>query len=481
MSHASDHPSEDNAAPSSKKADAFVYSGRLDFEGASYAWRQSSRGEVVLQRILAGHDAVFKPIGDFHFSKKDELAVINGILSDCRQRAMPDDNGYFAAAAAITRDGHLFVSANNEVHIKDPYTGRGCAETSALRKSQDGTHDRGVKLDALYLMSGRAKSKKDGQLEDKNIGHVACLCGECRENVREHVDEKTRMVMIPTNDRSADLSINNSAAYIGDLKPNEAWRVPYETMYPLPKDLLIAKSQIADIVRKGALMVMNADAHAPALDASMPALRLDGANHVRLERSVVEQLMKAYQRVDMRVPALEMNGGIENVNKAMLRMIKDAYNEHAAHVPKGKNIKITAVLLKTDEGKFYPGICVEGDGWLPSKPQIFANALANAKNHVGLSDAYMMTFDSDQLTQEMQDANHGTQAHRMPMASPAGLGRLIKNMKNNDNPQLTVIPINDGSLSAEMLREYSSQFYVRDAFGPEFTNPKSEFSRSVSH
>lgn len=442
--------------------------GRLRVNGRHISWRENGMSEVLVE-VMPGRFSKFSDLG---LSPAEEMEFVNGLLAKQRTYAMPDMNAYFAASAGVTREGHLFVALNNEVHIKDAFEGRGCAETSVLRKAQDGTQDEQVQFKALYLLSGMAKHQPDYALEDKQPGHVACLCGECRQNLRPHTDAGTRFIMLPTNDASKPLAAPQPTPEEG--KP---WLISYEQMYPVPALLHREAPELAEVVRKGYLFMADSSKKAPGLTAGLPGFRANGMGQVSVDMSVMQELLRAYTQVDYSSPALERDSSPANINRAMVQLMKKAYAEHAAHVPEGKSLKITVVMLKADDGKCYPGVSVEGAGWLPSKPQVMATALNNAGNHIGFSQVYMMTLDTAQIEEEMGAAKGGFSGHRFAAPNPAALGRLIKNLHKGQNPSITLLPVNDGTLTDHDISTLSHTLDARAAFGPGFSNPKSQFTR----
>jgi len=152
----------------------------------------------------------------------------------------------------------------------------------------------------------------------------------------------------------------------------------------------------------------------------------------------------------------------------MLQLMKDAYAAHAGKVSADKNLDISVVLLKNHKGQFFAATLADGKDWLPAKPPAAPTALNNAFNQKGFSEVYVMTFNDRQLREE---AGAGV-PHRMKMPNPATLNRIIKNLNAADNPPITVLPVNDGALSADTLRELAVVHSTRAAFGPNFINPK---------
>jgi len=64
------------------------------------------------------------------------------------------------------------------------------------------------------------------------------------------------------------------------------------------------------------------------------------------------------------------------------------------------------------------------------------------------------------------------------MPDPAGIGRLLKNLDAEDKPEICVMGVNDGRLTAKQLIENSISFDARSAFGPDFSNPKRALLRT---
>jgi hypothetical protein len=119
----------------------------------------------------------------------------------------------------------------------------------------------------------------------------------------------------------------------------------------------------------------------------------------------------------------------------LVQLVKQAYAKHKSAKGLDFNIEITAVLVKTNKGEFYPSVLVNGDLWLPSKPPEIPTALSNAYNQVGISEVYTMTFDNFELQNERTDAAAGEGVkHRVKMPDPAGLGRLLKNAEKGKSP-----------------------------------------------
>ena len=437
-------------------------SGNVTLAARQISWRVNASGEVSFSEAGKNQQQRF---GELKLTQQDELALMNTLLNQSRPNAMPNGSQYYAASAVVSDDGHLFLSYNNELNNKDEYNGRGCAETAALGQAQRTLRRADVKLKAVYLMSGQAERLANGALKDKQKGHVACLCGECRDNLRSHTDGDTQFIMMPAGGQQI-VRLNSHAASAAELEAGEGWLISHAQMYPVKEHVENTAEGIADVVRKGALFTMNTGARAPLINAKLPAFMSDGTGYVRVEKSVLQELLRAYQSVDMSVPALKMNGTLSNINRAMLQLVKRAYAEHAGHVPEGKNLKITAVMMKTDNGEFYPGVSVEGSGWLPVKPQLFASTIGQAGNPIGFTEVYMMTFDSNQLNQEMGLAGAkegGVNVHQLATPNAASLGRLIKNLNGAENPTITVMPINDGQLGDAELERSSAHFVTLKA------------------
>ena len=167
---------------------------------------------------------------------------------------------------------------------------------------------------------------------------------------------------------------------------------------------------------------------------------------------------------------------LENINRSLLHMVKDAYDAHKNNVPPGKNLKITAIIVKSNERlpKFYPTPFVEGEDWLPSKPNRFAVALSNAANRVGISDVYVMNVDVNKLiTLKQQTQGIANVHYEEAMPDPAEIGRLLKNMRPDDQTNIHFIPLNDGLLKEAELKEIMlGPRDVRKDLGPGFDSPK---------
>jgi cytidine deaminase len=464
-----------------RPASGYNYHGSVPMPCGTIYWQQLENGEVVLSGASMGGREK-RSIGEMRLTAQEELQLVNALLAQYRPNAMPDSNAYYAASAVISSDGHLFLGVNNEVHIKDSFSGRGCGETSALRHCQDGLHREDVKISKVYLMSGMAVKQPDGSLIDKEPGHRGCMCGECRDNLRSHVSQDSVFIMLPTNDGTKQLRLNRTANYDHELRGDEAWSLSYSKQYPLPEKKEMPGPHVSRLVRDGYLYITNTQQAALPLETPVTKLLQEaGKGKVSLDPEQVQALLRAYAQVDFSVPALKVSPSLKNINRAMLQLIKKSYSEHAGHIPEDKNLKITVVLLKTENGDFYPGISVVGDGWITSKPPVIPNALSNAYGHVGFTDVYMMTFDNMQGTQEM---SLGAEAgHALKMPDSGGLNRLIKSLRKGDNPKITVIPINDGLMSEEALQALCKDHILsaREAFGPDFRNNKTELRNARAH
>ena len=411
-------------------------------------------------------------------------------MAHWRPQANPDENNYYAAAAGIDSTGRLYLAANNEHIIKDPFEGRGCAETAMLDKFHRKTGEEDVVFKALYLMSGKIDSLKSvkPKIFNEPTGAVSCLCGECRRNMREHMDVRSNsgsgtFFMVPTNDGSAELTINADAKSASEFKVNgkEAWQLSVEQMYPLPKEMPCNDEQKSAAV-KGYDVLKNED--------KMPPLKTDFDNI--FENGVVGGVLQITQGVvatvssfidAFRFPTMSMVGlnakpMPENINRGLLHLIKDAYDAHKDTIPGGKNLKITAVIIKSTENpaKFYPATMVEGEGWLPSKPQVFATALSNMGNRKGIAEVYVMNFDKNKLDDASRAGSNGS-PYTEAIPDPAMIGRLLKNMNSRDKPNIHIIPVNDGTSNESALQEIMLKpINAREAFGPGYLNPKEEIA-----
>ena len=79
-----------------------------------------------------------------------------------------------------------------------------------------------------------------------------------------------------------------------------------------------------------------------------------------------------------------------------------------------------------------------------------------------------MTFNDKRLREEMS----GKTPHKLKRPDPAALNRIIKNLHAGDDAKLTIIPVNDGTLTEEKLTAMAVTDSVREAFGPNYVNPK---------
>lgn len=465
-----DHPQIPLGIVSNKPGQRYPYSGHVQVGGTQYAWRQREGSEIELTEMPPR--TPYKPLSEMHFSDSQELHLVNALLAQYRRHAMPDENGYYAASAVVTEQGNLFLSANNEVHIKDPYSGRGCAETSALRKCQDGLHKPDVVLSRVYLMSGQAEKRDDGSLKEKKGAHVGCLCGECRDNLRPHSNTGTRYVMLPANDGSMSLQLNARARSPDELNAGEAWAISFNKMYPVPEKITVGGRPLAEVVKRGYLHITDMAAAPLPLDVAPTPLIEDRGDVVTITRETLRRLEQAQRHVSTSMPALEADGSLANINKAMLQLVKQAYAEHGHKIPAGKNLQITVVILKSNDGKFYPGVSVVGEGWITSLPAAAPTGLNNALSKRGFSDVYMMTFDSQQHLDDMAAANAGVYESRVSAPNAAALNRVIKKLSGSDQANITLVPINDGTLTSEEIQKYATTLNIREVFGPGFSNPK---------
>lgn len=439
-------------------------SGTVQVSGASIHWKRSGSGEILFVRGV-GELAHFSALC---LSQAEELSLVNHLLAHCRPGALPDAQGYYAASVGITVDGQLFVGVNNEQAIKDPFAGRGCAETSVLGQMQQATDDKNVQVARSYLMAGKAVRKPDGTLQEEAPGHLSCPCGECRQNYRAHSEDATFFI-IPTNDGTADLTINRTAKSSSELQENEVLAIDHKTLYPLPEYRALGADKNA-IVRDGYLYITNTETPAVPLETGLPEISAaeKQSGVVTITPAQYERLKNAYEKPDLSLPVLKDNPSIENINRAMLRLIKEAYAAHADR----KNLEVTVMLVQNKKGDFYASVNVKGEG-APAKAPPAQAALANGFNQIGIQAAYMMTFNEAQILGEINAANGAsTEGHQLKMPNPADLGRLIKNMNGDDGTTVTVIPLNNGQLSADVLNAIADPIPLREAFGPAFTSPK---------
>lgn len=455
-------------------------------------WKERADGAIIFEGSnLKGMHFEDRPFGELVFVEakdKESLAknaaikleLINKLLATYRPHAMPDQNGYYAASAGVTTDGDLFIAVNNENYVKDGFSGRGCGESAVLRRAQMATGNVNVQFSQIALMSGMARRDVEtGKLRDREEGHVACLCGECRVNLRDHMGQNGQFLMFPTNAGEAVLRERTGVHSPAELAEGEIWKIPQKQMYPLDSYQHISP-RWNDAVFDGYHYITDTERPVlPIETPSLPELAAD-AKDITLSAEQFLRLKHHYTQAGFGVEALKESPSLENINRTLLQFVKKAYAEHAEKVGHSKNIEITVVLLKTDKGDFFPGIQVEGETWLPSKPPEMPVALSNSYNHIGISEVYMMTFNEAQLRHEMQAA-HGasTAGHGLKMPDPAGLGRIIKNLKPAQQARVCVLPVNDGALDEPTLQNMAVEMDLRKAFGPAFSNPKEQRQRMV--
>jgi len=456
----------------------FSHHGTFVFGDMSIAWKEKEGGEIILKGIeekefhrFSDFLANIKKNGSFEANAAHdmELSVINKLLAYYRPHALPDENGYYAASAGVDSDGRLFTAVNNEVVIKHAFAGRGCAETTMLRKCQEVGGNANVELNKVYLMSGRATKLPSGALKEENAGSVSCLCGECRQNLRAHT-KNADFIMLPTNDGSKNLKLAEAESPSG-LKPFNAWKIPHKQLYPLPEYREL-DSTLSRHVWDGYEAITSDKVAIPELSTGLPE------DFSKLTPELYAKLRNAYERADTAIPALADNTSLCNINRALVQLVKQAYSKHKKSNGVDFKIEITAVLIKTDKGEYYPSVLVNGDLWLPSKPPEIPTALSNAYNQVGISEVSTMTFNNHQLQNERTDAAQGEGVkHRVKMPDPAGLGRLLKNAGKGPPPSLHVVPINNGTLSEELVRAISEPpMDVSKAFGPGYASNKQQIS-----
>lgn len=464
-----------------KPAKPFPYKGIISVGEKALEWRETAGGEIKF-KWQRGDKKNIASLSDLKLSRLEELQLVRKILKHYRPHAIPDRNGYYAASVGVADDGKMMVDVNNELHIRHPFAGRGCSETGMLRTTQKDKNTPFVQFRRVYLMSGVATKMPDGSLHDKHPGHVACLCGECRQNLRDHTQNAT-FIMVPTGDEPKELSLNSAATSADQLNTGEAWDISHALMYPLPeyKELPIASREV---IKKAYSFILDASAPASALNVGLAdvqdVINPDGAT-VTIPIADYQRLLQAYKSADLSIKALHDHPTLENINRSMMQLIKKAHQQHAYKMREGRNLEISVVLVRTNNGDFYPGMTVNGELWLPTKPPEMPTALANAYNDSGISEVYMMTYNDAQIRSEMDHWSKGGQlGHACKMPDPAALGRLLKNLLPSDNPNITILPPNDTTLTAAQLMELAHVVNARKSFGPDFSNPKRTMAETVS-
>lgn len=476
----------------------FPHKGKITIEGITANWREKPGGEIEFSTGSGNYVKLSKfityisravpkttkrqqrsNVEEVAKSRDElELAIINPLLAHYRPHAVTDKNGYYAASAVVSISGKLFIDVNNEHVIADPFAGRGCSETSAYGKYLKGANkgeeeiERGANIAKVYLTSGVMYRNGAGELRDKIPGHVSCFCGECRQNLRLPA-KGGKFIFVPTNDGSVNLSLNSEAKNPRELNPNEAWELDYGSMYPLPEYIPLDEEKSRH-VHQGALAILESHP-VPRIQTTLPKNLKD------LDEDTYAKIKQTMETVGTSIPGLALDSSLENINKALLHLIEQAYDFHKNEAGERRNLEITAVILKTNESdmhpsQFYPAVLVNGKNWLPSKPPAMPVALENAFNRIGISEVYIMTFDRTQLQEEM-DATLGDRGsspqHQLKMPDPAALGRLIKNMKSSDETKLMVVPLNNGSLGKKQLEDLIGHpLDIMESFGPGYAHPK---------
>lgn len=446
------------------------HSGTLTVSRHVIQWNKQASGEILFAR----QDGSFVPVAELKLTAEEELQVADYLMNYYRPTAIPDRNGYYAASVVVTQTGQLFVDVNNEHYIKHPFAGRGCAETGALRQIQKELQTDDVQVARVYLKSGMAKKNADGTLTEKEPGHRGSMCGECRQNYRSH-SKDAQFIMVPTPSKnSGEITINSHATSAQKLGKNDAWAINHQTMYPTPEYIELAPEK-NDIVKNGYLFAMDKNQPLPAIQSNLPEITDKDKENGTISLSLADyrRLRDLYDFPDLALPSLGANPTFENINRCMVQFIKRAYEAHADKVSEGKNLDITVVLIKTTKGEFFPAITVNGDLWLPSKPPELPMALANAYNQTGIEAVYSMNLNDKQIREEMNAWTGGsTKGHQLKVPDQGQLGRLLKNLKETDNPPLTIIPLNNGQLEEKELTAISPVIDVRKSFGPDFMSPK---------
>ena len=405
-------------------------------------------------------------------SEHDELVLMNQLLAHYRPYGFPDGGNYYTAAAGVTDHGKLFIDITNQKHIVDQFAGRGCAETRMLAKTQDalGTteHDE-LQFKAVYLMASKGSKQPDGTIiNEPEHQPIGCLCGECRVNLRHHT-RQAKFVMIPANNGTMELTVSHSSDAPA-MGAHIAWEIDHKTMFPLPEYVDLDDSSKA-ITQSGYDYITQESMQALALKTyvtdALENAPTDGEN-VTIPIHIRDLVLKRAAFVTQSLPQLEGNPGLENINRAMLQLMKEAHAAHAGKITVDNNAEITVVLVKNKKGQFFSATLVDGKDWLAAKPPSSPTALSNAYNQKGFDEVYVMTFNDKQLREEKQ----AKAPHALKIPDPAALNRIIKNLELEEDPIIKTIPLNDGTLTQDALEAISISHSVREAFGPNYVNHK---------
>ena len=431
------------------------------------AWEEIGREIMFTSRDSARPLSYGEFKAHLHLSDQDELTLMNQLLAQHRPHGFPDGGKYYTASAGVTDTNQLFIDVTNQLYIVDPFAGRGCAETNMLGKTQQALSSTDVQFKAVYLMAAISTKQPDGTLKDVEDQPLGCLCGECRQNLRNHT-KNARFIMIPANDGTLDVTLDHNPD--GPSSKNAAWELNHSTMFPRKEYVELDDSSKA-VIQSGYEYITQASVQALPLDTALTQALQDApadGDSVILPKAIRDILLRRESFVTQSLPQLEGNPCIENINRAMLQLMKEAHAEHAGRISDTNNAEITVVLIKNKKGQFFSATLVDGKDWLPAKPAAAPTALSNAYNQKGFEEVYVMTFNDKRLREEMS----GKTPHKLKRPDPAALNRIIKNLHAGDDAKLTIIHVNDGTLTEEKLTAMAVTDSVREAFGPNYVNPK---------
>ncbi len=434
--------------------------------------------------LLHGNHIEVEPEGrDWRqdLTEKEKLMVFNRILGDFREERTVGDDGFKIASIGVSTDGRLYIGGNVGETQNSSAFHRGCAETRMLhisaerdayeqlgarKKAQNQQEEfkpRFLKFDPIYVMGG--------QLPEIPI---VAPCGDCTETLSKHMAPDARVVLLPVNDGSAELTLNKAAKYARDLKPNQAWDTTIGYLRPLHeikvKPLVANMQRAAFDAMAGRISELLAAGETHLASAQLPQ------NFAKPVLGSVTARLLQEQSLPEAPPLSTLNAVLYNqIEAAAYDRVRGILNKRGDSDYSIENVKavmaseiknIRAVALQTDSGKLYSGLAVASS---IDKAGISAEiqAAGNANREMGSQGVLRvvsMEFAPEKIDKDV-----------VRTSTKSSVERLVKRRsKLTHTVDFKFLPLNGGDLSDTALNTIKHHHTAEELFPGYFTGKASQ-------
>ena len=420
---------------------------------------QTQSGHNYSFRLHGNHVEVLKqgqtPAGDEWYNDltaDEKLEAFNRILAEYRKRAM-GASGVKVASLGVTEEGRIYISENSE-QLSDDFH-RQCAEQSMVTISSQrelyrqisdrdpNDHDedfevRYPRFKSVYLMGGR----------DNKSPNIICPCGNCTDLLAKVMDPEAPVYVLPINDGTAKLEINDQAHSTDELNPNQVWKT---TIGYLNHDREIGLDTSSQEMQRKAFdkvayhisEVLNKERKSKQIenmtDHLLEHLKREIATNPTPDR--INKLQVAH--IEMRLlDQVRYLVSKENVTDVTPETVKELIQKNIKHV--------RSVAVELDNGRVFTGLAVNANdkSALPAAEVAAVQAAEMYLGSSGVRRAQVLEFNPGMI-----------EKGAMSTSPKLAIERLVKHRSVvTGTVKLDYVPFNDGNIKKKELSEKTKNY-----------------------